>query len=66
MNKTKKVKKNVEFLQTINITQLEQMLSELKNTSLMDVVTDLQTQARQTVLYSYHLKPQLKIESFLH
>ena len=55
MNKTKKVKKNVEFLQTINITQLEQMLSELKNTSLMDVVTDLQTQARKTVLNSYHL-----------
>ena len=47
LNKVKKVKKQVEFLQNINITVLEEMLNALKNTSMVTVVSELKTQVTE-------------------
>ena len=44
LNKVKKVKKTVDFLQNINITVLEEMLNSLKNTTTVTIISEMQTQ----------------------
>ena len=43
LNKVKKVKMSVDFLQNTNITVLEQMVEMLKNTTLVSSILELQT-----------------------
>ena len=42
MNKVKKVKASVEFIQTMNLTVLEQMVEMLKNSSTAQQLLDLE------------------------
>ena len=44
LGKVKKVKAEVEFLQKINITQLEEMLTSLKNSTTVTQISTMQTQ----------------------
>ena len=42
LNKVKKVKASVEFIQTMNLTMLEQMVEMLKNSSTAQQLLDLE------------------------